>query len=105
LGFLIYLNFLKQSEIPILKFQIEIMQLRTQMELLIEEMLDGRIMLNEALSEFEKLYIQKALERNSEHLSQTAHALGIHRNTLSKRVATYQTVSRPPKRLISRRAK
>jgi len=68
-------------------------------------MLDGRIMLNEALSEFEKLYIQKALTRNSEHLSQTANALGIHRNTLSKRVATYQNISRTPKRLIQRRSK
>jgi transcriptional regulator with PAS, ATPase and Fis domain len=75
------------------------------MELLIDEMLDGRIMLNEAMAEFEKLYIQKALERNSEHLSQTAHALGIHRNTLSKRVATYQAVARAPKRLMSRRPK
>jgi transcriptional regulator with PAS, ATPase and Fis domain len=94
-----------KSEIRNPKSQIEIMQLRTQMEILIDEMLDGRIMLNEALSEFEKLYIQKALARNSEHLSQTALALGIHRNTLSKRVATYQTVSRTPKRLIPRRSK
>ena len=81
------------------------MQLRTQMELLIDEMLDGRIMLNEALSEFEKLYIQKALERNSEHLSQTAHALGIHRNTLSKRVATYQAPPKAPKRLLNKRSR
>ncbi len=81
------------------------MQLRTQMEILIDEMLDGQIMLNEALSEFEKLYIQKALLRYSKHLSQTANALGIHRNTLSKRVATYQNISRTPKRLISRRSK
>ncbi|MBS1795917.1 MAG: hypothetical protein JSS81_18830 [Acidobacteria bacterium] len=75
------------------------------MELLIDEMLDGRIMLNEALSEFEKLYIQKALARHSERLSQTAIALGIHRNTLSKRVATYQNLSRTTKRLIPRRSK
>jgi transcriptional regulator with PAS, ATPase and Fis domain len=81
------------------------MQLRTQMEILIEEMLDGRIMLNEALSEFEKLYIQKALSRHNEHLSHTANALGIHRNTLSKRVAGYQNISRTPKRLISLRSK
>lgn len=81
------------------------MHLRAQMELLIDEMLDGRIMLNEAMAEFEKLYIQKALERNSEHLSQTASALGIHRNTLSKRVAAYQTPARAPKRLISHRSK
>ena len=59
------------------------------MESLIVEMLDGRILLDEAISEFEKIYIQKALERNSDHLCNTATALGIHRNTLSKRVASY----------------
>ena len=65
--------------------------MRKQMEVLVSEMLDGRILLNEALCEFEKLYIQAALERNSDHLSKTAAALGIHRNTLSKRVAAYQS--------------
>lgn len=63
--------------------------MRKRMESLIGEMLDGRILLEEALTEFEKIYIQKALERNSDHLSKTAAALGIHRNTLSKRVASY----------------
>ncbi|HEX8287143.1 MAG TPA: helix-turn-helix domain-containing protein [Pyrinomonadaceae bacterium] len=81
------------------------MQIRTRMEILIEEMLNGQIMLNEAMTEFEKLYIQKALERHGEHLSKTADALGIHRNTLSKRVSNYQEVSKTPKRLISRRSR
>jgi DNA-binding NtrC family response regulator len=63
--------------------------MRKRMETLIGEMLDGRILLEEAITEFEKIYIQKALERNSKHLSKTATALGIHRNTLSKRVASY----------------
>jgi transcriptional regulator with PAS, ATPase and Fis domain len=81
------------------------MQLRNRMEQLIDEMLDGQIMLNEAMSEFEKLYIQKALLRYKDHLSQTASALGIHRNTLSKRVSTYQTPPKTPKRLLSRRSK
>ena len=63
--------------------------MRKQMESLIGQMLDGRILLEEAVAEFEKIYIQTALERNSEHLSKTATALGIHRNTLSKRVASY----------------
>lgn len=75
------------------------------MESLIEEMLDGQIMLNEALCEFEKVYIQKALERYDDHHSNTANALGIHRNTLSKRVATYQDTPKTPKRLLARRAK
>ena len=63
--------------------------MRKRMESLIGEMLDGRILLDEALTEFEKIYIQKALERNAKHLTKTATALGIHRNTLSKRVAGY----------------
>jgi len=81
------------------------MQIRNRMENLIEEMLNGQIMLNEAMTEFEKLYIQKALARHGEHLSKTADALGIHRNTLSKRVSNYQTVSKTSKRLISRRSR
>jgi DNA-binding NtrC family response regulator len=36
----------------------------------------------------------KALARHKEHLSRTAATLGIHRNTLSKRVAGYRTQER-----------
>jgi DNA-binding NtrC family response regulator len=84
------------------------MQMRAQLEALIDEMLDGHIMLDEALTEFEKLYIQKALARQKEHLSRTAASLGIHRNTLSKRVAGYRTQERAanpnrPRKTTSRR--
>ncbi len=75
------------------------------MELLIEEMLDGQILLNEALLEFEKIYIQKALKRYDEHVSNTANALGIHRNTLSKKSANYQIDQPPPKRLLAKRSR
>lgn len=82
------------------------MQLRSQMENLIEKMLDGQILLNEALSEFEKIYIQKALERHGSHLSQTADSLGIHRNTLSKKVTAYQDNGiEAPKKLLVRRSR
>ena len=77
------------------------MQMRARLEALIDEMLDGQIMLDEAVAEFEKLYIQKALARHKEHLSRTAHILGIHRNTLSKPVTTYskqERASSPVKR-------
>lgn len=81
------------------------MQLRTRMETLIDEMLDGQILLNEALLEFEKIYIQKALHRYDEHLSNTAGALGIHRNTLSKKSAAYQAANgKTPKRLLAKRS-
>ena len=69
--------------------------MRARLEALIDEMLDGNILLSEAVSEFEKLYIKKALSRNKQHLSKTAKALGIHRNTISKRVADYEKVDRP----------
>lgn len=73
------------------------------MQELISEMLDGQILLGEALSEFEKMYIQEALQRNGDHLSNTASALGIHRNTLTKRVSTYQSPPEEPKRLLAKR--
>ena len=66
------------------------MQIRLRLEAVIEEMLDGHIMLDEALEEFEKLYIQKAYTRNKKRISHTAAALGIHRNTISKRVNSYR---------------
>ena len=69
--------------------------MRARLEALIEEMLDGQILLAEALNEFERLYIKKALARNKQHLSKTAKALGVHRNTISKRVAAYQKEARP----------
>ena len=75
------------------------------MEALVCEMLDGRILLDEALSEFEKLYIQIALVRNAAHLSKTAEALGIHRNTLSKRVAAYEQQKATTKRTTARSAR
>jgi DNA-binding NtrC family response regulator len=70
------------------------MQIRPQLEAVIEAMLDGHIMLGEALEEFEKLYIQKAFTRNKRRISHTAEALGIHRNTISKRVNSYRSQER-----------
>lgn len=81
------------------------MQLKSKMESLVREMIDGKIMLDEALAEFEKLYIQEALKRGDEHLSNTASALGIHRNTLSKKVAAYSKSPAKPKKLVNRKRK
>lgn len=73
------------------------MQMRKRLESLVEEMLDGKILLEEAVAEFEKIYIQKAYARHREHISNTASALGIHRNTLSKRIADYHKEERAQK--------
>ena len=71
--------------------------MRSRLESLIDEMLEGHILLDEALCEFEKLYIKKAMARHKQHISNTAAILGIHRNTLAKRVATYQKQESPQK--------
>jgi DNA-binding NtrC family response regulator len=68
--------------------------MRDRLEALIDEMLNGQIMLDEAVAEFEKLYIQKALARHNDHQLRTASMLGIHRNTLSKRIAAYRSQER-----------
>jgi DNA-binding NtrC family response regulator len=70
------------------------MQIRPRLEAVIEDMLDGHILLDEALDEFEKLYIEKAYTRNKKRISHTAAALGIHRNTISKRVNSYRAEER-----------
>ena len=69
--------------------------MRARLEAIIDEMLDGHILLPEALAEFEKLYIKRALVRNKSHLSKTAEALGVHRNTIAKRVSAYEKQDRP----------
>ena len=71
--------------------------IHNRLESLVDEMLEGHILLDEAICEFEKLYIKKALARHKQHLSNTAAVLGIHRNTLAKRVATYKRQESPQK--------
>ena len=64
--------------------------MRARLESLIDEMLEGQILLDEALCEFEKVYIKKALAKNKQHLSRTAVVLGIHRNTLTRKITEYR---------------
>ena len=79
--------------------------IHNRLESLIDEMLEGHILLDEAISEFEKLYIKKALARHKQHLSKTAVVLGIHRNTLAKSVATYEKQDRNGHRSLKRAAR
>ena len=78
--------------------------IHNRLENLVEEMLEGQILLEEAMSEFEKLYIKKALARHKQHLSKTAAVLGIHRNTLSKRVASHHQQEKSNSRSLKKAA-
>jgi len=63
--------------------------MKTELELLIDQMITRGIFFEEAVKEFEKNFILKVLRRHNNNLSKAAEALGIHRNTLSKRLLEY----------------
>lgn len=65
-------------------------RLKERLESLVAEMIDKGILLNEAATQFEKQFIQKALRLNDDNISRTSEMIGIHRNTLSKKIALYK---------------
>jgi len=58
---------------------------KDQLEALVNRMIEQGIRFPDALTEFEKRFIQRMLEKNNGNQSKTAQALGIHRNTLSRK--------------------
>ena len=64
------------------------------MERLIAQMVDSGMFFPDAVSEFEKRYIRKVLEDSQGNQSQAAKTLGIHRNTLGRKVEEYALASR-----------
>lgn len=56
------------------------------LDALIAEMVDKGILYNEARLEFDRRFIQRVLDRQSGNRSLAAQALGMHRNTLSRKI-------------------
>ncbi len=57
-----------------------------QLEALINQMIERGVHFEDALRVFENRFIQKSLKRYDGNVSKTAKALGIHRNTLSRKL-------------------
>ncbi len=72
--------------------------MKDQLESLVNQMIEHGILYLDAVSEFEKRFIKKMLERNNGNHSKTAAALGIHRNTLSRKVEDLGLDHRPKRR-------
>ncbi len=64
--------------------------MREQLDRLIDEMLKKGILYDDAKREIERRFISRALTRSQGNLGQAAALLGIHRNTLSRKVTTYR---------------
>ncbi len=72
--------------------------MKDQLESLVNQMIEHGILYLDAVSEFEKRFIKKMLETNKGNHSKTAAALGIHRNTLSRKVEDLGLDHRPKRR-------
>jgi Fis family transcriptional regulator, factor for inversion stimulation protein len=82
---------------------------KEQIDRLISEMVNAGVFFQDAVSEFEKKYIRKVLEASDGNQSRAAKALGIHRNTLGRKMEEYHLASRnggrPAKTAPARRRK
>jgi len=65
-------------------------RLKDRLESICIEMIDKGILYSEATEQFENCFIAEVIKRNQGHLMRTAEDLGIHRNTLSKRLLQYK---------------
>jgi len=63
---------------------------KEQLEALIGQMVERGILFDEAVTEFEKRFIKRVLDRHNGNQSRAAKVLGIHRNTLSRKIVTYR---------------
>lgn len=68
--------------------------MKDQLESLIGQLVERGILLEEAVTEFEKRFIRRVLDRANGNQSRAARVLGIHRNTLSRKVGEYKLDNR-----------
>jgi DNA-binding NtrC family response regulator len=61
-----------------------------RLEHLVEEMVDKGVHFEDAVREFEKRFIAKVLRQCEGSLTKTADALGMHRNTLTRKMGDYK---------------
>jgi Fis family transcriptional regulator, factor for inversion stimulation protein len=66
------------------------MPLREQLEELVHEMVTRGIRYDEAQREFEKKFIMQVLLKAEGNLGKAADLLGIHRNTLARKMNEYR---------------
>ena len=61
-----------------------------RLEKLVEEMVDRGVRFEDAVQEFEKRFISRVLGCCDGSLTKTAGTLGIHRNTLTRKMVEYR---------------
>jgi DNA-binding NtrC family response regulator len=64
--------------------------LREQLEKLVQEMIERGILYEDAKREFERVFIQRALARSGGSLLKASKILGLHRNTMTRKITEYK---------------
>ena len=64
--------------------------MRDSLERLVSEMLDKGVHYEDVRRELEKLSITRALQRTKGSLGEAADLLGVHRNTIARKIAEYR---------------
>ena len=72
--------------------------MKEQLDSLINQLVEHDISYEDAVDEFEKRFIRKVLEKSNGNRSKAAHTLGIHRNTLSRKIEDFGLDHRPGRR-------
>jgi transcriptional regulator with PAS, ATPase and Fis domain len=76
---------------------------KDQLEALVTQMIEHDIGFEDAVAEFERRFIKRVLEKSNGNRSRAAKALGIHRNTLSRKIDSLALDQRPKRRKRARR--
>ncbi len=61
-----------------------------RLERLVEEMVDKGVQFEDAVREFEKRFISRVLTSCDGSLTKASDTLGMHRNTLTRKIAAYK---------------
>lgn len=77
--------------------------MKEKLDALITQMVQDDIGYDDAVSEFEKRFIRKVLEKANGNQSKAAKTLGIHRNTLSRKIEDLGLDHQPKRRKRPRR--
>jgi DNA-binding NtrC family response regulator len=65
-----------------------------RLERLVDEMVEKGVQFDDAVREFEKRFISRVLGACDGSLTKTADTLGIHRNTLTRKMMAYKISKR-----------
>jgi DNA-binding NtrC family response regulator len=64
--------------------------MRDDLAALVQQMVDRGILFDDAQREFERTFLTRVLTKTNFNVCKAARMTGIHRNTLSRKIATYR---------------